>query len=298
MRSALKVNYMELDEYIPGNLLFVDSDSIKTTDGTTTSIIVGNVLHQSYKEGVGSDALFNKIFSFVQLTIDTLIIVDSGNNCTRVVNRTTNSTEPYVGKCGKSGYVDGYDARFSAPISMIRYRNDPNFLIVTDHKNNALRVVDSRTKITSTLVRSDMIRDTRYAIQDGYSNTFYITTNSGVYLYSLGDDKPSLLAGSPYPFPLGSYDGTFDQTMFRKPNHMLLLNKDTLLVADDDNHKIRVLDLVRNITSSICTGIPGLSGGKDGNASVCTLNYPHSFLLVNDTLLIGEIYKIRKIAGM
>ena len=49
------------DEFVPGNLLFADWNALKTTDGTTTSLIAGSVTSFGYIEGVGANARFRKI---------------------------------------------------------------------------------------------------------------------------------------------------------------------------------------------------------------------------------------------
>ena len=60
--------HIEEDEFVPGNLLFADLNALKTTDGTTTSLIAGSATTRGYLEDVGSNAKFNRIFSFLQLS--------------------------------------------------------------------------------------------------------------------------------------------------------------------------------------------------------------------------------------
>ena len=48
---------MEADLRISGNILFSDGSSLRTTDGITTTTIVGNPLNLGYIEGVGTHAI-------------------------------------------------------------------------------------------------------------------------------------------------------------------------------------------------------------------------------------------------
>lgn len=294
MNSQLTVLHLEQDEFIPGNLLFADSDVLKTTDGTTTSVVVGNVSVKAYREGVAGQAFFNSISSFVQLASDKVMAVDHANNCTRLIDRNSNRTTSFVGKCHSGGYLDGPNAKFAYPNDLIRYRNQTEIVLITDVKNNAIRVINTNTRITSTLMRDDIIRDIRSILQHGVTDTFYITTKTAVFKYTIGDVKPSILAGAPEVFYLGSSDGAFDQALFDEPAGMYLLNEMTLLVADARNNKIRVLDLENRTTSSICSGN---KGNDDGTAADCTLHRPSAFYLLGDKLLIGQIYRIRQIKG-
>ena len=298
MQAQLGVYHIEQDEFIPGNLLYADSDALKTTDGKTSSTIVGDVLAQGYNEGVGVNARFIYICSFVQIMKDKVMVVDHGNNCTRLVDRHTRRTTPFVGQCTKYGYVDGPNAKFAHPLDAARYKNNPSMILLADLKNNAIRVINTDTKITHTLVRDDVIRDVRSILQHGYMNTFYISTKSGIFRYSIGDKKPTNLAGPSKSFFTDYSEGHFSHALFHKPSGMFLLNDTALLVADSDNHRVRVLDLARNVTSTVCNGDRrGNSVGYDGSEDECSFGRPTTFCLFNDKLLIGQNYRIRQIEG-
>ena len=87
------------DEFVPGNLLFVERHTIKTTDGTTTSLIAGSSTSYGYLEDVGANARFDDILSFVQLSKARVILTDSDNHCLRSIDRTTSGTSTYAGNC-------------------------------------------------------------------------------------------------------------------------------------------------------------------------------------------------------
>ena len=101
--------FMELDKFIPGNILFVESHSLKTLNLATneTWLIAGNTASRGYRQGTGEIARFNGPFSFHQRNSTDVIILDSNNGCIRTLSRLTNSTEILAGLCTKPGDLDG-----------------------------------------------------------------------------------------------------------------------------------------------------------------------------------------------
>ena len=62
------VYHLDRDLYVPDNILFSNRYAIKTTDGSSTSLIAGSATQAGYVEGAGSHARFNYISSFLQLS--------------------------------------------------------------------------------------------------------------------------------------------------------------------------------------------------------------------------------------
>ena len=60
--------HMAEDAFKTGYILFIDGNSLKTTAGASTSLIVGSAGESGYIEGVGDKARFDHINSFVQLS--------------------------------------------------------------------------------------------------------------------------------------------------------------------------------------------------------------------------------------
>ena len=108
------VYHIAEDEFVPGNLVFIDWNALKTTDGTKTSLKAGSSISEGYLEDVGSNARFNEIFPFLQLSNSILFLADYNNNCFRSVDRTTNQTSTYSGSCTNRGERDGVNALFTA----------------------------------------------------------------------------------------------------------------------------------------------------------------------------------------
>ena len=91
----------------------------------------------------------------------------------------------------------------------------------------------------------------------------------------------------------GFVDGAFSQIRFNHPYGVVFLSPHKLLIADLSNHRLRVLDLFTNTSSSICSG----RGTSDGDLPSCELNGHWSLLTVHDVIFVGEYQRIRSIQG-
>ena len=76
------IYHIQEDSFVSGNLLIADGCVLKTSDGTVTSTIAcGPHWEPGYAEGVGVQARFNKILSFVQISSHPVVLVDRANRC-------------------------------------------------------------------------------------------------------------------------------------------------------------------------------------------------------------------------
>lgn len=293
------VYHIEPDKFIGGNLLFADLSSMKTTDGNTNNIIAGVAMTSGYVEGIGSLARFTRISSFLQMNASQVLVVDTNSHCLRSVDRTTGTTSTFLGVCTKAGYAN--DARklslFRNPWSVMHNSMNIEEYIVSDWNNNALRVYDTKTEVVTTLVKAPPLQVEFYPSgmgQNSKTGDVYIssTYTHAVFHFSYATKALSLVAGT------GSYgfsEGPFLSAKFEYPYGLLLIDgRQKLLVADEDNGRIRILDLDANTTASVCDGAKTT---VDGNLQRCSVRYPYSLLVIGDTLFIGGLRKIRKIKG-
>lgn len=284
---------MELDQFIPGNILFADGNSIKTTDGTHTDIVVGSSQTSGYIEGIEAKARFNMITGFSQVTNSAVVVADYKNHCLRLVNRKSYKTSVYAGKCTEAGYKDGDSALFYRPASIIvDMMRQLQTLIVCDRYNNALRLVDVVTREVGTFMRSD---ETLYhpigLTQDFSSGDLFITTHHAVYKLAYENKSLKLVAGSKSQ---GYRDGYLRAALFSYPRELMIIHGNKFLVADQDNNRLRVIDVNMNRISSICSGT---EANTHGDFSSCELNQPRSLLISGSTLFVGGYYRIRRIRG-
>ena len=291
------VYHIEPDQYVPGNILFSDGHALKTTDGTTTSLIAGSS-SSGYSTSSGSSARFNYLFGFHQITATRVFLVDSYNHCMRMLDRTSNASYvSYAGYCCNAGYADGTSrAPFYSPWSAIADKKATGRLLVTDKSNHAIRHVYTNYhgyQYVTTFYRStSSLQNPTGITQEHTSGDLFITTQARyVYKLAYSSKAQTLLSGTASS---GFQDGFFCQTLFYAPYELLLLRPHKLLIADSHNHRLRVLDLNSLMTSSLCSGT---SGTVDGNLTACTLQYPYSLAVINDSLFIGQYQAIREIKG-
>ena len=281
------VRHIAEDQFVPGNQLFADGNAMKTTDGTTTSLIAGSAISGGYLEDVGSNARFNRIFSFIQLTrsIRPTVLADYNNYCFRNVDRTTNQTSTYSGNCTNRGDRDGVDALFTGPISINTQ------LLIVDFNLSSLKKIIVASQHNSTIYKDSSYRLSTM-LQDPSTGNIYVTFDHGLGLFDYENKSFSVVAGSSSHAVF--VEGALSQVQFNYPEEVAVLCPHKLLIADKSNHRLRVLDLNTNTSSSICSGASGL---LDGDLSTCQLNRPWSLLTVNDVIFVGEDRYIRSIQG-
>ena len=142
VNTSYHVYHMEPDSYQPGNIIYIDKHSLKTTDGVTSAIIAGHPTKTGYKDADGENSRFKLITGFIGITTKILIAVDNYNHCLRKIHRDTGLTTKFSGVCTSSGYQDGRQAKFHYPRSIIRDNRNGGQLLVTDQSNNnAIRTV-------------------------------------------------------------------------------------------------------------------------------------------------------------
>ena len=67
---------MQLDQYLPGSIIYTDKHAVKTSSGSTNHLIAGNVSKYGYKEGRAAEALFSFIRGLTLISKHILAVVD------------------------------------------------------------------------------------------------------------------------------------------------------------------------------------------------------------------------------
>ena len=285
---------LEEDHFIPGNIIYTDGSSIKTSDGKKISVVVGNATGYGYVEGQGASAVFNSIFGFTQVGLDQLVVSDYNNYCIRHVNRTTGNTTQHIGQCGKpgSGQVKfGVDSAIGRPKLVIVDNQLPHHLLFahTDSKGFYLAHFDMKNKIVgpfSEALKADTIDFGQMANGDlintrnYYSGSSYHIVNVLNYHVKLN----YLLAGS----IVGYSDGFSTSGRYDYPTGVVEVGKGISIIGDYNNNRVRIFNRTSNYTSTLCTGM----------SRTCSFQRPVSFLVTSDALYIGENKRITKIEGM
>ena len=266
------VYHMELDRYRPGFIVYTEKPALMTSDGTTTHLIAGNSTQYGYREGVGAEARFSYIKGLEQISEKLVVVADSANHCMRLIDRTSNTSSLFSGQCKSRGYQDGRPSRFRYPWSVVTDQRDKNQLLITDF--DAVRTVDVMSRAVGTFVTSDSLRYSRGITQEEKSGDLYVTADNALYRIAYTQRTVSMISGS-----TGGYqDSTLRKSLFNYLEALIFITPETLLVADYDNNKLRLLDMksdkvtTLNVTNS--------------------LNYPASLLLTNNSLYVAQREKI------
>lgn len=291
MKTFAKTQYdvwhIELDVLDSNRFLFADYSSIKLTDGKATLTLVGAPDQGGYKEGEGQEARFNYITGFLQWNKTSIIVVDHQNHCIRTVDRQSWMTSKFVGYCQTNGSTDGIEALFNKPWSIIKHARSRRKVLVTDSDNDAIREIDIKKKTTKTLVRKGLKRPMGITF-DSTKRNLLITNLHYLSKYHFGTKIVTKLTGSKTK---GFADGALDEAMFESPSDAIFLTKNVILVADQHNHRLRVIDIDKNSVSSICTGFDAVDA--DGSIRTCKTTDPSSLLAHDGFIYIGQDSAIR-----
>ena len=292
------VLHMEPDLFIKGNVLYTDKCALKTTDGVTSTTIAGHSTTCYHHFAAGLLARFQDLTGFRQISPSEVVVTDYGQHCLKLIDRTTLQVSRYAGYCGSAGYVTGTSAaRFYYPHSIISDIKRPGMLLVTDYGNDAVRHVNTLSSSAPHSV-SNFYQSTSYLdnpkgiTQHPVNGDLYITNNDNeVWKVTYSSKSISKFAGAS---SASFRDCDFSTSYFNYPRDIIFIADNKLLLADTDNQRLRVLNQQTSHTSSVCTG---RASHIDGDMETCTLYWPQSLMVLNDTLYVGEYQRIRKIQG-
>ena len=309
--------HMERDKLQKENILFTDGNALKTTNGQTTSTIIGSARESGYIDAKGEQARFNYITGFTQLDARRVVVVDNGNNCVRLIDRISRTAEPLAGRCGTYGNQDGIgnQALFAGPWSVVRNKHVPGSLIVTDRYNNVLRAIQLSNNEVTTYWKENALFRPRALMWSGeelwitgYTNITKLTPpeGSGVELVAgsqvEGDSegtmekiKDSLLktvislnSQDDLPPPDNPVYLFADLPKFKDILEIAPVDKGVYVVADRGNSKLKLLDTNKNSVSTLC--------GREGDTK-CPILSPTAVLSLGDNVYVGDYGAIQKISG-
>lgn len=282
------VFHMEVD-LSTGEILFTDDNALRITVGNTTMTLVGVPTSPGYRNDIGRRARFNEITGFAQINHTSVIVSDSFNHCLRIVDRQSHSAEIFAGVCTKNGNQDGLNALFNFPYAVL-LDAESELLYVTSSGNNALCSVNIDTRYVTTLVSNNLPYPSAMSF-DWARTSIRLSVEHSIANYAIRDGVVTSTTGWVDP---GLSDGALATARFSDPREIAQLSENIFLIADKDNHLLRIVDLQSETITSICSG---LKETTDGDTNDCALNYPLSFLYTNGSLYVGQAYAIRQISG-
>lgn len=288
------VQHMEEDLYIPGNILFSTSETLRTTNGTTATTLAGSKSNRSqidfgdiYFNAFGTEAQFSRIDSFIQVNPRSVVIVDMFNNCLRLFDRVTTLVSDYAGKCAKGSYRDGTAsvARFSTPRSIIRNQRDPQQLLLLDSSNVAVRTINVETQRVNTIFTSDNLTDSlQMRWEEGpEGDSLLLAGNHFIKRLTLPDLTLTRVSGGESE---GHRDGPVETATYRYPLDLVTLHRNVHLYSDSGNDRIRLVDIENDNVITLCS-----RKRQERFLPTCKLRYFHSLLMTNGTLYIGMTWQ-------
>lgn len=205
--------------------------------------------------GPAIDALFNGMHNAVCTKDDQLYISDTRSNRIRKIDLTTGLIETVAGTGDPGFNGDGSpaaSAQLNDPIS-IALNQKSKTLLIADIRNRRIRAVDLKTGKIKTIAGTGIkavpedgqlavespLFDPRACDVDSKGN-LYILERSGHVLRVVGaDGKIKTVAGNGKP---GSKDGPALKAGLNGPKHICIDNQDRVIIADAENHLIRIYD--------------------------------------------------------
>ena len=268
-------------EYEGGRILLLDkSRKVSVLSGAARKGYAGDGLP-------AEQGLFNSMHNLAWASNKVLYISDTHNNLVRKINGNNNLLSTVAGIPNQGGFSgDGglaKNAKLDTPIS-ISLTPDEKTLLIADIRNRRIRAVDIGSGVIRTLAGNGKkgkpidgkltleqpLIDPRAAIMDEAGNLFILERSGNALRVVHPDGKIYTLAGTGKK---GQLDGPALQATFSGPKHLCLDRKGRIIIADDNNHLIRLFDPK---TKSVSTILGGQSKPKT------SLRRPHGVALAPD----------------
>ncbi|HMG75796.1 MAG TPA: thioredoxin-like domain-containing protein [Pyrinomonadaceae bacterium] len=248
----------KLEKKYPNELVVIGVHSAKFENEKDTENIRRIVLRYEIEHPIVNDADFAIWRSYAVNAWPTRYLIDPGGYI--------------IGKLSGEGGYEALDKAIADSIAEFRKRGELN--------EAPLKLVLERAKVGDLplafpgKILADQKSD-RLFIADSDHNRIVIAKLDGTLIETIG-------AGVH-----GAQDGSFDQATFFRPQGMVL-EGDTLYVADTENHLIRQVDLTSKTVKTIAgTGRQSREYGLAGPALSIALNSPWDLQLVGRTLYIA-----------
>ena len=239
---------------------------------------------------MAKEAVYNGMHNLVRTSGGDIYISDTRNNLIRKIDGKTNLVSTIAGVPGKKGFAgDGgpaVKAQLADPIS-ISLSPDEKTLLIADIHNKRIRGIDLVTGIIKTLAGNGKrgkpkeggqatgqpLTDPRASVMDAKGNIYILERGGNALRVVHPNGRIFTLAGSGKK---GTRDGPAMKARFSGPKHLCLDAKSNVIIADDNNHLIRLYNPETKIVSTI------LGGNAEPQAR---LNRPHGVAVAPDGAL-------------
>ena len=291
--------HIEADLFMSGNMLYADIYALYSTNGAQTMVVVGQT-HRfpplDYTEGKGINATFSRITSFAQINTSQVLVADSQRGCIRLLDRNTNQTQQFVGICKKTS-CDTPQAnknishsRFGEISGFVYHHQQQVIYIFEQGYHKRITKADLKANQVSTIAaKADFERDyhnPQYGVVDEHRGVVYVSVTYGIAKIDVMDNSFTYLNHQDHS---GYKDGVLALSEFYWSMGMAMLGNDTLVVADANNNKLRVVDIPFSNVTNWC-----FNNTMDRDRS-CFLRRPVSLHILNCDAYIGLSRLIAKL---
>ena len=239
------MTYMQEDELNKGQLLISTTRGFYTLSPDNQLRTILNYRDEKYVDS---------IVSFVQHNSTHIILVDSISNCLLWLKHRTDISI-LAGRCGsRPRSVDGVfdDARFNQPGIIVRTNPDKYCLSEEFTDDGVIKYIDLKLGSSRVFFEkdswnpySDWSRPYAMAFYEE-TNTLFISSEAGIFSFSF---EP-LLFSNLTENGRAAQDGPFSQSKILSNKAIVVVNKD-LLVVVQNNNQLRVMDLHNKVVSSL-----------------------------------------------
>jgi serine/threonine protein kinase/sugar lactone lactonase YvrE len=242
-----------------GNIIVADSNNhsirVIKPDGTVSTLAGGS---KGFRDGKGADVLFNSPRGVCIDNDGNIFVADSSNRKIRVIKPDGTVSTLAGGSSKGSRDGKGADALFNCP-SGVCLDNDGNIIVVDSNNHNIRVIAPDGTVSTLAVGSSKGFRDGDFAdalfncpsvicIDKSSNNILVADTNNHKIRVIKTDGTVSTLAGGSFKVSTqaggstnGFCDGKGADALFSFPSGICVDNDGNIIVADSNNHRIRVI---------------------------------------------------------
>ena len=271
----------------------------KTGAGLVVDTLAGST--DGYADGKGTAAKLSINYGLTAAADGAIYVADTNNHRIRRV-ATDGTTTTFAGE-GKAGLLNGTGTKawFNRPFDIDA---DPaGKLVVADRDNHTIRSITAKAEVTTlagtgaqgyTEGAADKARFYHpWGVAVAGQGVVYVADRTNHRVRKIAAGTVTTLAGSSYGFA----DGPGAQAQFRYPIGIDVDASGNVIVADENNHRIRRVTPAGNVTTLAGSGTAGFT---DGGAATARFNRPWGVLVDGQgRLFVADRYnhRVREIGG-